>query len=70
METTTALVFFALALLGLWFSTRFLAIGYLLHGLWDLFHHPHRAGASAGPVFPPLCLAFDLVVGAYVLAAL
>ena len=70
VEALVTLLVFAAALAGIWVSTLWLAVGYFGHGLWDLLHHPHRAGA---PVrmrwFPPLCLAFDWVVGGYVLLA-
>ena len=67
LESIVALAVFATALAGLWHSSALLAVGYIAHGFWDFFHHPHRAGAKAGESFPPLCLTFDWVVGVFIL---
>ena len=67
LETVIGLAIFATALAGLWYSSALLAVGYVAHGAWDFFHHPHRAGAEAGKSFPPLCWAYDWVVGAFIL---
>lgn len=67
LETLLMIAFAACAILGLWYSYTLLALGYLAHGAWDLLHHPHRAGAPAGRWFPPLCLVYDLLVGAFIL---
>lgn len=70
VESLVCLLIFSTALAGLWVSTAWLAVGYFGHGLWDLAHHPHRLGAPVRMVwFPPACLAFDGVVGAYILVA-
>lgn len=67
-ESLACLAIFATALAGLWVSSLWLAVGYFGHGVWDALHHPHRFGAPVNALwFPPVCLAFDLVVGAYVL---
>ncbi len=67
LETAVGLAIFATALAGLWYSSALLAVGYVAHGAWDFFHHPHRAGAEAGKSFPPLCWVFDWVVAAFIL---
>lgn len=68
VEGLASLLVFATALAGLWVSTVWLAVGYFAHGLWDLVHHPHRLGAPVRmPWFPPACLAFDWIVGGFVL---
>ena len=51
-----------LVLAGLLQSPAILAMGYFLHGLWDLVHHP-RYLRSPGPWwYKPLCLAYDWVI--------
>ncbi|MDA2910758.1 hypothetical protein MYX04_07500 [Nitrospiraceae bacterium AH_259_D15_M11_P09] len=68
VETGFALAVFAMALAGLWFSAAWLAVGYFLHGVWDLLHHPHRLGAKVVMTwFPPMCLVFDWVVAGFIL---
>lgn len=66
LETAVFAFVFALALVGLWASATVLALGYLVHGLWDLVHHPRRAGAPAGAWYPPFCLVYDVLVGAFI----
>ena len=68
LESVAYLPVFALALAGLWRSSpAFLAAGYVAHGAWDFFHHPLRLGASGGERFPDLCVAYDVVVGLFIL---
>ncbi|MCK5353120.1 hypothetical protein KAJ77_11075 [bacterium] len=62
LETTVALFFTFLALTGLLTSPAILALGYFLHGVWDLAHHP-RYLRSPGPWwYKPLCLTYDWLV--------
>jgi hypothetical protein len=60
-------VFLVCALCGL-FSRSAIAIGYILHGLWDLSHclsGSSLAGVSMTDI--PLGSAFDFVVAAYLI---
>ena len=62
LETVVAVFFGFLALTGLLLSPAILALGYFLHGLWDLAHHP-RYLRSPGPWwYKPLCLTYDWLV--------
>jgi hypothetical protein len=67
-EVSVFVLMFAASVAGLVASPVWLAVGYAAHGLWDVFHEPHRVGAKIVKWFPPLCLSFDLVVAAFVLA--
>lgn len=68
LETAAAVFFASLALLGLKFSPFILALGYFLHGLWDVVHHP-RYLRSPGPWwYQPLCLTYDWMVAVVILA--
>ncbi len=59
LETAVAAFFAFLALTGLLLSPPILAVGYFLHGLWGLVHHP-RYLRSPGPWwYGPLCLTYD-----------
>jgi hypothetical protein len=68
VEATVFAAVFAAALAGLMVSPRWIAVGYAAHGLWDLLHLSHSMGAEIAKWFPPACLAFDLVVAAFILA--
>ena len=71
VETLVALAVFSMALAGLWHSPVWLAVGYFAHGLWDVFHHPHRVGARVTMVwFPPACLMYDWFVALFILMIL
>ena len=67
LEAVVGIGFILLALLGLWVSPLIMATGYLLHGVWDFFHHPRRVGAKLeAKWYPPVCLGFDWLVGAFI----
>ena len=65
LEITISGALFALALAGQWSSLRFTAVAFLLHGAWDLLHVTKGMGASAGTVFPVVCVAYDWVIAGY-----
>jgi len=62
LELAIAAAVFACAVVGLRASTQSLAAGYVLHGVWDLFHHPRAVPTRVATWFPPLCAAFDFIV--------
>jgi uncharacterized membrane protein HdeD (DUF308 family) len=62
LELSIAVMVFSLAVVGLRASTTSLALGYIIHGIWDLFHHPKFVRTKIATWFPPLCSAFDFVV--------
>jgi hypothetical protein len=74
LEATAILAFVALGLLGARLPS-FLAIGYLLHGVWDLLHelqaHTALSGLEPGQLtaiplaYGVFCAAFDFFVAAY-----
>lgn len=65
IEWIVALGFAAAALAGLWIAPAFLAAGWIGHGAWDWVHHRRRSPAGAR-WYPSACLAYDWVVGGYV----
>lgn len=67
IEAAVFAAVFAAALAGLLVSPRWIAVGYAAHGLWDLLHLSHNLGVEVAKWFPPVCLAFDLVVAAFIL---
>ncbi|HYK71608.1 MAG TPA: DUF6010 family protein [Pseudoneobacillus sp.] len=65
-ETVVSIVIFACAYLGMVYSPFWVALGYLLHGTWDLFHHPKLISIKIVKAFPPLCVVVDFSVAAFI----
>ena len=65
LETVLSAGLFALALAGQWSSLKFTALAFLAHGAWDLLHVTRGMGASAGPDFPVVCVAYDWLIAGY-----
>ena len=73
VENAFACVGVALAYLGLRYGTGWLFAGYVLHGVWDLLHHPDRRTLGTDNVprwYVPACVAYDWIVAVAVLAFL
>lgn len=66
IEFILSCVFFNLAFLGLVYSPVWLAVGFLVHGLWDILHHPKLIKTKVVKWFPPLCAIYDLVVAIFI----
>lgn len=67
VETLVALLFVVLALVGLWKDPLWLVVGYFGHGLWDLLNHFGKATTTVPRWYPPACVVYDWVVGAFIL---
>jgi uncharacterized protein DUF6010 len=67
MEVGVSVLVFGCAFLGLWQSSRWLALGYTIHGAWDLCHHPKRIRTRVVNWFPPICATFDFAVAIFIL---
>ncbi len=66
LECLVALSFYFLALVGYTQNNKLLAVGVLLHGLWDIIHHASALVKTDVPQFwPPFCLTVDLIDGIY-----
>lgn len=61
VELTAATAFVLLALFGLWVAPVFLAVGLVLHGLWDIAHRPRGITTRMPYWYPPFCAAYDFV---------
>ncbi len=68
IELPFVTVVFITAVLGLLISPVWIAIGYFMHGGWDLLHHHQKITTPILRWFPPLCALFDAVIGGFVLA--
>jgi len=65
-EGIQAFVFYLFTLAGLWVSPVWLGVGYVLHIVWDLSHHPEHIRTKIADWVPPLCLTYDLIVAVYI----
>ena len=61
LELSFATAIVVLALLGLWQANFLLALGLILHGLWDIAHRPHGITTKLPAWYPPFCAAYDFV---------
>lgn len=61
IELTAATAFVVLALFGLWIAPLFIAVGLVLHGLWDIAHRPRGITTRLPTWYPPFCAAYDFV---------
>lgn len=59
-------LFSLLAFLGVSRSPWWLAIGWVVHGSWDLLLHLPPGHGGVPEWYPPACFAFDLAVGAWI----
>ncbi len=53
-------------LLALFWSPLWLALGVVLHGVWDLVHHTGAVEHGVRRWFPPFCAAWDWAVAAMI----
>jgi len=67
LEIAAGIAFIAMAVLGLWWSSLWIAVGYVLHGVYDFLHHPRGIRTGVRRWFPPFCATFDWLVALYVL---
>lgn len=68
LESGVALVFYFMALTGYTRNNKLIAIGIILHGVWDILHHNKFLIGTDVPVYwPSFCLTIDLVDGLYFL---
>jgi hypothetical protein len=61
LEIAVGTGFVVLGLLGLWQAPIFIAIGLVLHGVWDLAHRPRGITTRLPAWYPPFCAAYDFV---------
>jgi uncharacterized protein DUF6010 len=65
IEVTAALVFYFIAIIGYVQHPQWLALGILLHGLWDLTHHLASGLQSNPDYWPVFCLTIDVIWSIY-----
>jgi hypothetical protein len=67
VESSGVLLYGGVALVGVLRAPRLIALGWLAHSLWDLLVHPNGHPGFVPWWYPPVCLGFDVVVGAWLL---
>jgi len=67
MNIVQAFIFVLFAYYGITRSIYILALGYFLHGLWDLMYSYLTTVNLIPPHYDIFCLAVDFVMGAYIL---
>ena len=61
IELTVGTGFLVLGFLGLWQAPLFIAVGLILHALWDLAHRPRGVTTKLPVWYPAFCAAYDFV---------
>ena len=68
LEVGVALGFYFLAIIGYTRNSLWIALGILLHGLWDIFHHKGLPVQTEIPGYwPTFCFIIDIIDGVYFL---
>ncbi|MFD2442478.1 DUF6010 family protein [Bacillus sp. CGMCC 1.16607] len=67
VEFAMSCLFFTFAFLGYVYSPIWVGVGFILHGIWDMFHHPHMIKTKVIKWFPPLCATYDFIVAIFIL---
>lgn len=67
INSIQAIVFFFLAYYGIKKSVVVLAIGYFLHGSWDILYSFINAPELIPPHYDWFCLSLDFTIGIYIL---
>lgn len=65
LQWVVALLFAAIAVVGIALSAWWLAAGWILHAAWDARHHAGRRGDWVPPHYPMFCLVYDLGLAAF-----
>lgn len=67
ISSLQALVFLFLAFFGLKRNIYILAIGYFLHGIWDIIYSRFDTPGLIPPQYDVFCLTIDFTIGLYLL---
>ena len=51
-------------------SNQLLGLGFIAHGLWDVFHHEGHGWTRVRTYYPPFCAVADFVIGAAILTGI
>ena len=66
LEVAVALALYFMAIIGYTRNNYLIAIGIMLHGVWDILHHRCFIVKTEAPEYWPLfCLIVDIIDGLY-----
>ena len=66
LEVVVALIFYFIAIIGYSGNGYLIALGIVLHGLWDFSHHSVKIVSTDIPDYYPLfCFIVDIILGIY-----
>ncbi len=65
-EGAFAALLIGFGLLSLFWTPLWMALGFILHGVWDLVHHTGGVGHGVRRWFPPFCAAWDWAIAGMV----
>jgi len=66
LEVAVAIIFYFIAIIGYSKYIHLIALGILLHGIWDIFHYKAMLIRTAIPDYWPIyCLVVDFLWGVY-----
>ncbi len=69
VQTISMTVFFCVAYFGVTEDNHLLlGLGFLAHGIWDVFHHEHHGPTEVRTWYPPFCAVADFVLAVPLLA--
>jgi len=66
LQIIFSLIFIGLAFLGIWVLPLLIAVGWAIHGLWDLLHHLRQLKTETGRSYPLFCLSYDFIIAWYI----
>jgi len=66
LQVLFSLIIIAMAFLGIWILPLLIAVGWAIHGLWDLLHHLRQLKTETGKSYPLLCLSYDFIIAWYI----
>ncbi|MEJ5964191.1 DUF6010 family protein [Pedobacter immunditicola] len=67
INSIQAVFFLLLAYYGIQKGLHILAIGYFLHGIWDLLYHLFADSSIIPPQYAQFCSSLDFIIGFYLL---
>lgn len=65
-ETVGTITFSLIAFIGVKFSPWFLAMGWLIHPVWDLLIDNHKLTTFVPYWYPTFCIGYDIVIALYI----
>lgn len=67
INSIQAFLFLLIAYFGIKKNIYFLAVGYFLHGIWDMVYHLFQNSNLIPPHYDLFCLSIDFTMGFYLL---